>query len=580
MANTRARLFVLLGALLAFLSYFLDFESPFFRSHITWLPIGIDLSTLSASLRATLSFLSRPTLSSVGLIGLISGCVFYLAYWGLLLLILVQTGFALWTLRSCSAHTRKWTRTLAIWGLILSACLFGGLFVFTAYFGGGTALQVSFWDGLRNALDRGILLVTFLLGGRSLALSTLGFVLILVFNHLTQPQASLPPPTRQGISRRAAILRLTGMAGMIFGLPSLAVGGYFLYRNLTAPDVSRYSGGYISNMAWAHDGQRIALISNLDTIVIWNALNGSTQLTFPITQLNNVYGYAVDLVWSSDGKQLITYHFSPLTYTNGHVSQDPHHKFQGLGIWETQTGKLLRRQPLALPTDIDPVHQLLDTGPWALNNQRLAVLRHVLTSNGQIRSTFLEIEEIASGTLVSSRPVLQEHPVVWLTWAPDNVTLAANAPTGSVSSVLTILNSSTGQTLHTYAFPVNNGVGMAPAWSPDGRRIALSNGNGTQILEVASGKTLAQYREMVVSQDDIFDLLAWSPNGQHLVLARNRGKGFGPISFRLALLTLADGRIVWQQEDDNHIQALAWSPDSQYLALLDIGSIVQVRHIP
>src|SRR5258708_32816092 len=100
MANTRARLFVLLGALLAFLSYFLDFESPFFRSHITWLPIGMDLSTLSASLRATLSFLSRPTLSSVGLIGLISGCVFYLASLGLLVPQLVQTELDLRPLHS------------------------------------------------------------------------------------------------------------------------------------------------------------------------------------------------------------------------------------------------------------------------------------------------------------------------------------------------------------------------------------------------------------------------------------------------------------------------------------------------
>jgi Tol biopolymer transport system component len=117
---------------------------------------------------------------------------------------------------------------------------------------------------------------------------------------------------------------------------------------------------------------------------------------------------------------------------------------------------------------------------------------------------------------------------------------------------------------------------MSPAWAPDGRRIAICNGNGTEILEVSSGKILAQYPKMGAGRNN---LLAWSPSGQHLVLARNMGSGFGPLSYQLAILTLADGSIVWQQEDDNHIEALAWSPNSQYLAFRDVRSIVHVRHM-
>ena len=573
MANTRARLFVLLGALFAFLSYFLDFESPFFRSHILWLPVGIDLSTLSNTLGTTSSFLTRPDTSSVAhthLLYLVSGSVFYLAYWSLLLLILVQMGLALWTLRSCSAHTRTWTRILVISSLILSALWFGGLLVSTADSSAlwtGNVLQVSLWDVLHKTSDPGILLVAFLIGGRPLVLSTLGFVLILVFNHFTQPQASLPLPTPQGISRRAATLKLAGMVGLIFGLPSLAVGGYFWYRKLTDPDVSRYSGGYISAMAWAPAGQRIALIRNNTTMVIWEALSGEVLFTFQTGSANS--SFPANVVWSRDSKQLITFQLSELKAT----------AFQGLCIWDSQTGELLKQQPLVLPVNSDLSSRMVDSGSWALNSQRLAVVRDILNADGVAVSTFLQIQETVSGKLLYSSPSfpVEDNAFNNLVWAPDMLTLASYTPAGGSSRVLIILNSTNGQILHRYDLPQNDGIFVTPAWSPDGRWIVVSNSFGADIVDVASGNILAHHSDLFAGQGD---LLAWSPDGQHLVLARNRGRGFGPISYQLAILTLADGRIVWQQEDDNHIQALAWSPNSQYLAFLDVRSIVHVRHIP
>ncbi len=378
-------------------------------------------------------------------------------------------------------------------------------------------------------------------------------------------QRPVPSVERKGMSRRAACLTL---ASAVIGLPSLAVGSFFLYKKLIDPDVSRYSGGYISAIAWSPNDWRIALIMNNNTIVIWEALSGDIPLTFQTKSAND--SFPADVVWSRDSKQLITFHFSG-------IKADA---FQGLCIWDSQTGKLLKQQPLALPANSDLSNQMVNSGPWALNSQRLAVVRGMLDADGAAVSTFLQIQETASGKLLyssASFPV-EDDAFNYLVWAPDTITLASYTLVGGSSRVLTILNSSNGQILHRYDLPQNDGTFVTPAWSPDGRWIVVSNSFGADIVEVASGKIIAHHSDLFARQDD---LLSWSPHGQRLILVRNSGAGtWGPWSYQLAILTPPAGKIVWQNGNDNNIKLVTWSPDAQYLAYSDLHSIVHVMRVP
>ncbi len=194
MANTLKRSLVLLGALLAFLSYFFHFKA-YLQNFLDYafFPDGIDLRSLRDAWAFTIQLLpgaqGRP-------IFLISLRVVFIAYWGFLLLTLVQMGLGLRALRSCSRRVRTWSIILAIWGLILIVLfavgtLFAGA-VFSLVLLREPAFQVSFWDVLHKVIDPAVLRDTFLIVSPVLWLPTVGVVLILVFNCLTQSQEDVP----------------------------------------------------------------------------------------------------------------------------------------------------------------------------------------------------------------------------------------------------------------------------------------------------------------------------------------------------------------------------------------------------
>jgi Na+/proline symporter len=100
---------------------------------------------LSDALQETIQFLTTvKTLpfSPAPVIYLISLSMVCIAYWSFLLLTLVQTGLGLRALRSCSHRVRKWSITLAIWGLILIVLFFVGVLFAGAVFG------LTFFGGL------------------------------------------------------------------------------------------------------------------------------------------------------------------------------------------------------------------------------------------------------------------------------------------------------------------------------------------------------------------------------------------------------------------------------------------------
>lgn len=116
--------------------------------------------------------------------------------------------------------------------------------------------------------------------------------------------------------------------------------------------------------------------------------------------------------------------------------------------------------------------------------------------------------------------------------------------------------------------------GAHPVWSPDGQKIAFTNGDLLHIYELNTNQlsnfepeTIAEY------QDDQFmilsDSLAWSPDSRYLAFGKfylNNQKEFVYLidSHQGILFPERIGPVV-----DVHELKLIWSPDGQYLAFIN-----------
>jgi Tol biopolymer transport system component len=152
---------------------------------------------------------------------------------------------------------------------------------------------------------------------------------------------------------------------------------------------------------------------------------------------------------------------------------------------------------------------------------------------------------------------------VWSRTGADLLTAALSSLDDNVQTIerstLTVTDFSTGETMDLGS--MEGDVGLAPAWSPDGTRIALVSGDGAVYsVDLGSGE-----RSLLVRlPDDVASIaeILWSPDGARIALLPTRESDK---TSRLFVMD-ADGSNIRVLADDYDPLGIEWSPDGTRLA--------------
>jgi len=166
-----------------------------------------------------------------------------------------------------------------------------------------------------------------------------------------------------------------------------------------------------------------------------------------------------------------------------------------------------------------------------------------------------------------------------------------------------------GGTIYTYDSP--NGI-LAVAWSPDGTRIAMGDGNGrVQAWDANTGQHVINYHD---SDSSRVEAVIWLPDGKSIVAGdddsvvwiwnaatgKMRSVYHGHTDWVITLACSPDGRYIASGSNDQTVQvweaatgrqvviyrghsggigSVAWSPDGRYIASASFDHTVQVWEV-
>ena len=352
------------------------------------------------------------------------------------------------------------------------------------------------------------------------------------------------------------------------GLPIVAIVDTKQDRQIHLLD--QQVNGPITTLAWAPDGQHLAVAYGMDTglILIWNALTGQVE--------QKIEGYytASGLGWSPDGKTLFVPHTpdgqinavavstgNVLRSLGGHASvatflpwtQEGLASTNGAAItwWNPVSGESLRQEMVGTPQKW--VSSWPPTGPGT----------YLFTSGDQTHLV---------GSVCSKRPLESDNNQYPFSsaWSWDGSHLAD--PTH-------VWDAGTGKLLSQLQNPAQRHTPDQVAWSPDGKRLASADSLNMQppvIWDAQTGKVLFILQAETGDLKPLWLGLAWSPDGKKLaavgaLMHPDSGADEGMI-------------LIWDVETGKQEQLLttgmnndrlwigAWSQDGRVLACGTIGS--------
>ena len=253
-------------------------------------------------------------------------------------------------------------------------------------------------------------------------------------------------------------------------------------------------------------------------------------------------------VWSPDGGSLV---FSSFVIVANSVVQSAIHRADADG----------NGQIVTIAVD-DPSQRGVGPGvphfsSWSPDGERIA-----LTTNSDfgIVATLL-----GSYSGEAPRDIALGAPL-YVNWAPDGTAILVHQAEGL--HLIPITESGSGA-------PIAIGNGSisfnSPSWSPDSRSFAhVESIDGVSSIVLTQKSDLKNSK--VVADAGIRVALGWSPDGNHLAIARSAGITFHTLS----IYSFADSseRTIYQGE----IKAFWWSPDGTRLAIVENSPVIDLAH--
>jgi len=341
--------------------------------------------------------------------------------------------------------------------------------------------------------------------------------------------------------------------------------------------------GPITALAWAQDGQHLAVAYGMNTglILVWNAQTGQVE-----HKLEGFYA-AAGLGWSADGKILfglqsldgkidaiVVNSGQILGGISGHASAGSFLTFSmDNGLVSANGTTIMRWTPLSE----EPYHQETVGSPqeWVISWPPAGPGPYLFTSNWQA----YQVGSLSSKKALTGADNQNPFPSAW---SLDGSRLAS--PTNVWDAV-------TGKLLARLQDPAQQHTPDQVAWSPDGKRLVSADSLNMQppvIWDSQTGQVLLTLKSETGELKPLWLGLAWSPDGKKLaavgsLMHPGNGDDEGMI-------------LVWDAETGQQEQlltagmhgyrlwAVAWSPDGRFLACGTTGSELfvwdMVKHTP
>jgi WD40 repeat protein len=199
-------------------------------------------------------------------------------------------------------------------------------------------------------------------------------------------------------------------------------------------------------------------------------------------------------------------------------------------LWDPAEGELVRML-VGLPTQ---------TLSWSKDGKILAASSLFAT----------ELWEADTGRLLH-----RLSKSMWATWSPREQTLAFVQAEG-LYDTLRLWDAATQRIVRERKLGAQ--IVAPPAWSPDGKSVAVSSGKTVRLWDPAAdklGPAIGEHNPAPAA-------LAWSPDGKRLVtVPANQDEG------RFQVRDAASGKLLGQHGASRSATAVAWSPDGKALAL-------------